>query len=183
MKNRFLKSVLGFAFLVSIAGSVQASSDWATGEGSCFSKDSKEVSVGLSMFDFGFYAAYDMGFHDAISGGIVTGYNGYSDSWFSYGEVPILVRAAFHPFNLVALKDKISVRDKLDVYVGPSMGYEIGWVSWKDGSVAGLNLGTYGGFIFREYIGVRYFFTPKIAVTAEDCAGLGVINIGICFKF
>jgi hypothetical protein len=182
MKNRLLKSIISCVFLVVITSSIQAS-DWATGEGSCFSKSSKEVSVGLSMFDFGFYAAYDMGFHDAISGGIVTGYNGYSDSWFSYGEVPILVRAAFHPFNLVALKDKISVRDKLDVYVGPSMGYEIGWVSWKDGSVAGLNLGTYGGFIFREYIGVRYFFTPKIAVTAEDCAGLGVINIGICFKF
>jgi hypothetical protein len=135
------------------------------------------------MFDFGFYAAYDMGFHDAISGGVVTGFNGYSSGDFAYAQIPILVRAAFHPFNLVVLKDKINVRDKLDVFAGPCMGYEFGWTSWKNVSVPEESLPVYGGFILREYIGVRYFFKPNLAVTAEDCAGLGFINIGLCFKF
>jgi hypothetical protein len=181
MRNGIFKSIISCAFLVFVTSGVQAS-DWATGEGSCFSKNSKEISAGLSIDDLGFYVAYDMGFHDAISGGVATGYNGYSSGWYSYWAIPILIRAAFHPFNLVALKDNIKVRDKLDVYIGPSMGYQIGGASWANGTVTGYTLPTYGGFIFREYIGVRYFFSPKIAVTAEDCAGLGLINFGICFK-
>ena len=55
------------------------------------------------MFDFGFYVAYDMGFHDAISGGVATGFNGYSLDYLLFA-VPFLVRAAFHPFNLTCSK-------------------------------------------------------------------------------
>ena len=182
MKKRSFKTIVALAFLAFITGSVQASSDWATSEGSCFSKNSKEITLGLSMFDFGFYGSYDMGFHDAISGGVATGFNWFPFPYYSRFAIPFIFRAAFHPFNLAVLKDKISVRDKLDVYIGPSLGYVIGWSSWDNGSVIGSSLSDNGGPFIREYIGVRYFFKPNLAVTAEDCAGLGVINIGLCFK-
>jgi hypothetical protein len=182
MNKRIIKSIISIVFVVFTAGSIQAG-DWATGEGSCFSKNSKEVSGGLSIFDFGFYAAYDMGFHDAISGGVATGFNWFGLDYYSRFAIPIVVRAAFHPFNLVALKDKISVRDKLDVYGGLSSGYSIGWTSWDSGPVSGTGLSDHGGFIFREYLGVRYFFKPNMALVAEDCGGLGILNFGICFKF
>jgi hypothetical protein len=78
--------------------------------------------------------------------------------------VPIIVRAAFHPFNLSVLQDKISIRDKLDVYGGFALG---------------LKTGLTPPFTFSELIGARYFFSPNFGVFLEDCAGVGWVNLGV----
>lgn len=114
---------------------------------------------------------------------MATGFTGKATRYWGYYQVPILARAAFHPFNLNVLAEKIKVRDKLDVYVGPSMGWQIGWTNWKGSGSAIGSSPSYGGFVIREYIGARWFFTPNFAVTLEDCGGLGVINAGVVFKF
>jgi hypothetical protein len=175
------KRIMLVALALSFAATINAA-DWANAEGSCYAKGAKNVSVGGSMFDFGFFGAFDYGFHDCISGGIVSGFNGHCTSNWGYYDVPILARAGFHPFNLTVLKDKIKVRDKLDAYVGPAMGWQIGWTKWHASGVA-VGSASYGGLIIREYIGARWYFTPALCVFAEDCAGLGLINIGASFKF
>jgi len=172
------------AIAVSICLSVPArAGDWATGEGSCYSKGAKIIGAGGSILPFGFYGSFDFGVHDAISAGGAVGWNtyGYSSIW-RYNAIPILARGAFHPFNLSVLADKIKVREKLDAYVGLAAGWRIGFWSY-DGPGVKPSTPSYGGLILREYIGVRYFFTDNFGVTAEDCHGLGVLNIGVCFKF
>jgi hypothetical protein len=148
-----------------LAGAV-AAADWATAEGSCYAKGDKLLSVGAALYPFGLFGAFDYGLHDCISLGGAAGFMVYP-----YGNpyIPVVVRGAFHPFNLKVLSEKIKVRDKLDVYVGPSVGWEIG-------------LGWLGLPFFREYIGVRYKLNDKFMLFAEDCAGLGYLSAGITFK-
>jgi hypothetical protein len=140
--------------------------DWAESDGSCYAKGDKNLSFGIPLYPFGVNAAFDYGFHDAISGGGAIAFRTY---YFSPNYLTFLGRAAFHPFNLAALKDKIKVRDKLDVYVGPTM-----WL--------GIGLGNSPDHWIREYIGARFYFSPKLSVFAEDCAGLGYINVGLSLK-
>jgi len=136
--------------------------DWAVDQGSAYAKGDKTINAGFALWPFGLSASFDYGFHQAISAGYVVGIMIFPDSY-----VPMVVRAAFHPFNLAVWKDKISVRDKLDAYAGLSSGLKIGFDPL---------------FTVSEYIGARYFFTPKFAVYAEDCAGIGYLNFGISFK-
>jgi hypothetical protein len=166
-----------------ISASLAQAADWATSSGSCYAKGDKIISGGVSLFWFGAFGAFDYGFHDCISGGGAVGYNTYSfSSYYRVHYIPIIVRAAFHPFNLKVLADKIKVRDKLDVYVGPSIGWSINFITSKSTAPLGLGEPDISGFIFREYLGVRYYFSDKFGVFAEDCAGLGAICFGVSFK-
>jgi len=159
------------------------SADWATSEGSCYNQGSMIIGLGGSLLPFGAFASFDYGVHSAISAGGAIGFNtyGYSSTW-RYSQVPILVRGAFHPFNLPVLSDKIKVRDILDPYVGLAMGWGIGFWSYEGTGVSGGEPDRLG-LILREYIGVRYYFNPAFGIFAEDCAGLGALNAGVCFKF
>lgn len=160
-----------------------SAADWATSEGSCFGQWSKNISVGMSLLHFGFFTAFDMGVHDCISAGIATGYNGYGHTTvWRYNYVPIAGRAAFHPFNLQVLADKVRVRDKLDVYLGLASGGRIGWAKWE-GSGDELSEPDVGGFFVREYIGIRFFPKPNFYLVAEEGSGLGTLNLGVGFKF
>lgn len=158
--------------------------EWANSEGSCYGKQTKNISFGMSLLHIGFYGAFDYGFHDAISGGFASGYNGYSYSrYWRYNYIPIVVRAAFHPFNLNVLSDKIKIRDKLDAYVGVATGGRIGWAKWRDSGDEFDSPTGVGGFIFREYIGVRFFPAENFYISAEEGSGLGLFNIGVGFSF
>ncbi len=163
--------------------SVSSAKEWATGIGSCYKQHSKTISLGMSLLHFGFFAAFDYGVHDAISVGIASGYNGYGHSrYWRYHFVPIGGRAAFHPFNLSVLADKIKVRDKLDVYVGFAMGGRVGWATWEYNGDE-LDEPKVGGFFFREYIGIRFFPTNNFYIMCDEGSGLGVFNLGVGFAF
>jgi hypothetical protein len=159
-----------------ISSSNAPASDWATSMGSCYTQGDKYLDVGTSLpfYPLGVHAAFDYGFHDAISAGGGIGfryYYAYSSWYWNSAYLTFLARGAFHPFNLTVLQDKIRVRDKLDVYaglttwVGPSLnGYRPDW---------GV----------REYLGMRWHFAPKFCLFVEDCGGFGWLDAGITFKF
>jgi len=161
--------------LVVFAVSTVRAEGWATGAGSCYAKGDKILDIGIPFpfFQLGVHGAFDYGVHDAISvgGGMGFHYN-YAYLGFTGGNtyVTFLARAAFHPFNLSALQDKIKIRDKLDVYGGLTL-------------FAGPSLNG-GDFLFplREYFGARWHFSPKISAFLEDCAGFGYLDGGISFN-
>ena len=183
---RFQKiAVLAVLFSGLVAGSVSAS-DWSTSDGSCFQPGQKQLTIGFNTWYPGPNVGFEMAFHDVVSGGAAAGFNWWglwTDSW-AYFYIPIVVRAAFHPFNLKVLADKIPVRDRLDVYAGFGTGWSIGWVTWKgsDNIVRGSEPAV-GGFSFRERVGATWYFTPNFYANAEEGSGLGSLNLGIGFKF
>jgi hypothetical protein len=154
-----------------------SASDWATSAGSCYAQGDKYLDVGIPipMYPAGVHAAFDYAFHDAISGGGGIGFRYYYAATPWYGNngayITFLGRAAFHPFNLRVLEDKIKVRDKLDVYVGPTF-----WIApCLNGYVPDWGV--------REFVGARWHFSPKFCVFVEDCGGFGWLDAGITFKF
>jgi hypothetical protein len=162
---------------------VVAADEWAADEGSAYTKGSKMVSLGPNLFPFGFSAAFEYGFHKAISGSVASGLMFYPliNDW-TYHTIPFLVRGAFHPFNLKVLQDKITVRDKLDVYCGLASGFRFSFWTHPSGSTLGQPNADYAAFVLGEYIGVKYWFNPKFAVFAEDCGGFGFFDVGLCMK-
>jgi hypothetical protein len=146
---------LGLGVMISAAAAEQ----WAVDNGSAYTKGSKLLQFGVAALPFGFIAAYDYGFHEAISGGAAMG---VMIAPLAY--VPIVVRAGFHPFNLKAWSDRISIRDKLDVYAGLSSGFQLG----TDAPDV---------FVFREYIGAKYYFDSKLGIFADDCGGFFAIGL------
>jgi hypothetical protein len=173
--GRLMLSVLCGALL--FAGTASAK-DWADANGSAFAKGEKILGAGVCIADFGAYCTFDYAVHDAISAGGGLGFNYSLSKWDPLG-IPIAVRGAFHPFNLALLADKIKIRDKLDAYVGLSLGWRIGFghPSWIS-----LPIGYPEGLIIREIVGARWYFTPKICVFAEEGTGFGIINAGVGFK-
>jgi hypothetical protein len=155
-------NLLAFTFIIA---SSPGAEEWAVDNGSAYKKESKTLNFGFAAIPAGVVASYEYGFHEAISGSIATG---IMINPFLY--VPIIARAAFHPFNLKAWADHLKVRDRLDVYIGPAMGFQLGETA--------PDL-----FVFREYIGARFHINSKYAFWAEDCAGLGFFNIGMTIKF
>ncbi len=174
-------SILSLVILVTYCGIVSAG-DWANSDGSCYGKGSKNISAGISLIHIGFFGSFDYGFHDAISGGFATGFNTDRDGSWRRNYVPIVVRGAFHPFNLRKLAEKIKIRNKLDVYVGIATGWRIGSVKWESSVVAPAKPKV-GGFIFREYIGIRFYPFNKFYILAEEGSGLGLFNFGVGFSF
>jgi hypothetical protein len=164
--HRFLAVVA----LIAFSASGILASDWATSEGSCYAKGDKILDVGvpLPFYPLGVSAAFDYGFHDAISAGGGVGFRTY---WFDPTYLTFLVRGAFHPFNLAVLKDKIKVRDKIDVYGGLT--------TWFGISTDGYDPDVW----VREYIGARWHFSQKLSLFVEDCGGFGYFDGGISFRF
>jgi hypothetical protein len=163
MRGVLNEVLLGIAALGTMISSVSAD-QWATDKGSAFTKYSKQAQFGVALFPVGLIAAYEYGIHEAISGGVATG---VMVDPFVY--VPLVVRAAFHPFNLASLSDRIAVRDKLDVYAGLATGFEFG----EDAPHP---------FVIREYLGVKYYFDSRFGIFAEDCGGLGFLTVGLTIK-
>jgi hypothetical protein len=102
-------------------------------------------------------------------------------STYSYEEkwkyTIIGVRSAYH-YN--GLKN-----DKLDVYGGVMLSYNILSFSYSDNSPSGnyANSGSYGSAAgFTLYIGGRYFFTSNIAGQAELGYGVSYLSLGIALK-
>lgn len=179
MKNK----IIIFLFCGLLVASTSAlADDWSTSTGSCYGQGSANISFGFIAYYLGAFAAFDYGFHDAISGGIAIGYNNwhYSNIW-TYSQVPVVARVAFHPFNLKAIADHVGIRDKLDVYIGIASGWRVGWANYRLSGIQPAEP-TVGGFFVREYIGARYYPSKNFFVVAEEGSGLGWFLIGIGFN-
>ncbi|MBN1575620.1 MAG: hypothetical protein JW913_03655 [Chitinispirillaceae bacterium] len=154
---------------------------WANSEGSCYGQGNMIASLGLSIHYFGAYGAFDYGVHDCISAGAAVGYVGYSLLDARHHHIPLMARAAFHPFNLAALADKVIIRDVIDVYVGLSTGWLFVWI--KRDNLSLQDEADKPGYRVREYVGMRYHFSPKWSFFIEDCGYLSNIAGGVSYKF
>ncbi len=160
-----------------------------------YKKGDNVVNLGIGIGGFaGAYGSggiaitggYEYGFHENISLGGIVGYSSSSDDVFAgygwdYTYILIGARGAYH---IDLLHDP-----KIDTYGGILLGYNI--VS----SSATGTLPTYGGYTWGTYsasasylaygifIGGRYYFNTNLAVQAELGYGLGILNVGIAYKF
>jgi hypothetical protein len=72
--------------------------------------------------------------------------------------------------------------DKLDVYTGLMLGYNI--VSWKYYSAYSGGKGSAASDLaFSWYLGARYYFKDNLAVFSELGYGAATFNIGLALKF
>jgi len=118
--------------------------------------------------------------HKWVGVGYQTGLNFYFQSYgyfgggtASYVSIPLLAKANFHILEASSAK----IKNKLDVYAGLTFG---------GGPVISMNNG--GGKPYVAGIihvgpqaGVRYWFTPKVAIQGEVGWGAQFANVGVTF--
>ena len=177
------KTLIQTAIVLTIITHLVSASDWATGSGSVYHQGDRLGSAGISFFYFGALAAFDYGLHDCVSAGAAAGYNVYSfyPQTMTH-HIPLMARAAFHPFNLSVLADKIIVRNMIDVYAGLSGGWVFRWETSDYPSLVKPDAKP-SGIGVREYLGMRYFFRDNIALFVEDSGYLSTISAGLTVKF
>ncbi len=182
--NRVISLIVIVVGATGVLSSGSAQSTWATSEGSVYGKGSAILNLGIGTYPIGPYVAYDYGIHDAISVGGAAGYQMYWNwgSDYTFHWMPIVARAAFHPFNLTVVAEHVDVRDKLDVYAGPVIGIGFRYDNYT-GPYSHLLDDKFDVYpIVREYIGIRYYVNDRIAWFAEEGSGLGWFNVGLSMK-
>lgn len=122
----------------------------------------------------------EFGVHKYVGVGFTVGVAGRAGGyWGSSGvlDLPIGALANFHFYQLIADKVGKDIHsDKLDVYVGANVGSGAGFLF--SGSTTTATALVFVG----PHAGVRYFFTPKIAVNGEVGYGKSLVHAGITFK-
>ena len=100
------------------------------------------------------------------------GYLGYPFATTSdYIGIPVVIKVNFHILDAIG---KISIANKLDCYVGISVG---------GGPLFGVDGGNdIAGFIIAgPQVGIRYWFTNKVAIFGEFGYGATFANAGVTF--
>ena len=100
-------------------------------------------------------------------------YEYYAGSGWKYSYLMIGAKAAYHvDFD----------NDKLDTYAGVLLGYNVVSVEEYGTSYSGYSAS--GSFVsYGGYVGARYFFTPNIGAYGEFGYSIGLINLGVTYKF
>lgn len=144
-------------------------------------------AVGLSFLGstLAFGASYEYGMSvDEIGvdapgvlgiGGIVR-YWSYDEGFFSYSDLLIAAQGNYH---------FVLENNKIDPYLGLVIGYDVGSFDW-DGPFGSIYDDSYGGFVFGAQAGVRYWFSPTMAVNARLGTGSNsgsTLDVGVDFKF
>lgn len=139
----------------------------------------------LLQGEFGVHEYVGVGFSAGFGGGtgiggwgwrgIYSGYSGYNPEI----NIPVGVLANFHFYQLIADKTGANLHeDKLDVYAGVSVGSGVAFMNPGNSSRDFITPLAYGG----PHVGVRYFFTDKLAVNGEVGYGKTFLNAGLAFK-
>jgi hypothetical protein len=144
-------------------------------------------SIGFSFLgstpQFGANYEYGMDIKDFGTVGIggIFRYWSYGETFFegkwSYTDVLIGVQGNYH-FKLQT--------DKFDPWIGLTLAYDGGSVSWDGPSGYNYSTPTYGGFFIGANAGARYWVSPTIAVSARLGLGslsYGGLDLGVDFKF
>ncbi len=144
-------------------------------------------SIGLSFLgsapQFGANYEYSMdvkNFGRVGIGGIIR-YWSYSESFYDggwkYTDVLIGAQGNYH-FKLDT--------DKFDPWIGLTLAYDAGSVSWDGPSGSIYSSPTYGGFFIGANAGARYWVSPTVGVSARVGFGslsYGGLDLGVDFKF
>lgn len=100
------------------------------------------------------------------------GWSGYSSGYWTYTNLIFAVGGNFH-VDLLKVKN-------LDTYAGVGLGWNFGSVTSTDSRYTWDR--SYGGFFWDFRVGGRYFFSDKLAATAELGYGFGYLRLGVDFK-
>ena len=184
MKPRYAITGIVISFcIISFSQSVSSAS---------FSKGDKLLQTGVSLGLAGRYGratlpplsvSFEYGFHEYVSAGgtfaVAGSKDGMSGITLRYTYFIIATRGEFHPFNLPQFP-YFTLKDKLDAYAGLLLGASI--VSVKDPEVPGVNPnGSY--FIWGLLVGARFYFTEHFGLYTELGYGIGILSIGLAFRF
>lgn len=107
-------------------------------------------------------------------------YNGGKDEFWSIG-IPVSILSNFHFLQLINDKSGKNFAEKLDVYVGLSLGAGPSFlVPRKNFKNLGGDVGVmiFGG----PHVGIRFFPKEKFGIYLEAGYGKSFLNGGICFK-
>lgn len=99
-------------------------------------------------------------------------YAAFSYSW-SVKYLPIGVTANYH-FRVT--------EPKLDPFVGLGLGYDVVSCSFSGPGSAGGGCGYDSGIYLIARGGLRYFFSPSMALYGDVGAGAATLNVGLMFK-
>jgi len=143
-------------------------------------------SIGLSFLgsvpQFGVNYEYGMDLQNFGRVGIggIFRYWSYNEDFFdghwSYTDILIGLQGNYH-FKLET--------DKFDPWLGLTLAYDAGSVSW-DGPGGNFTSPTVGGFFIGANAGARYWVSPTIAISARLGFGslsYGGLDLGVDFKF
>ncbi len=144
-------------------------------------------SIGLSFLgstpQFGVNYEYGMDLENFGRVGIggIFRYWSYSEDYYygkwSYTDVLIGAQGNYH-FKLD--------NDKFDPWVGLTLAYDAGSVSWDGPSGYNYSSPTYGGLFIGADAGARYWVSPTIGISARLGYGslsYGALELGVDFKF
>jgi hypothetical protein len=183
-----MKRILLISLLIVIAISISFSQ-------MAYKKGDQVANLGIGIGGFGgaygsggiaITGGYETGLTENISLGGVVGYSSssqdvYGDYGWKYTYILIGARGAYHL--------DLAHNPKLDTYGGIMLGYNIVSAS-ETGTLPsyyGYGAGSYSAsasyFAFGIFVGGRYYFDPHWAVQAELGYGLGILNIGMAYKF
>jgi hypothetical protein len=176
----------------------------AEAQDKAWARDSKVLSIGLGAGNFyhldnrygpgglkpgRYHSPYTGQFnlqmewavHNYVGIGFTTGFGGTGPLSHGYrGEVnmPIGLVVNFHFYQLIDDKNSKNLHaDKLDIYGGLSVGsgFAVAFYDKEDPRIVPL---AWGGM----HAGIRWYFTPRVALNAEAGFGKSVANIGFSFK-
>ncbi len=137
-----------------------------------------DIGLGLFLGYSGATQTYNYGYNK--SGGYYTYQDRYRWNFFIVG-----VRSAYHFNNLLKLSDT-KLGDKVDIYAGLMLGYNIATYSYTStdpGHPANsYSSSRYGGIAWNVFGGARFMFTEKVGVFGELGYGVSVFNGGLTFK-
>lgn len=142
-----------------------------------------------------FNASAEYGITNAIGIGGYLGYTSFkytyayrdfnNNGWYDYTDqykwsfFIIGIRGAYHFDEFIKI-------DKLDVYGGLMLGYNIASLNYTSTDPyhgTAVYGSAYGGFAWSLFGGARYRFTDNVGVFGELGYGISVLNIGLNLKF
>ena len=153
-----------------------------------YQKGSKVINAGIGFGLSGIYGdagmppvsvGFQYGLEDKISIGGIAGFSTSSYGWdewkWDYTYIIIGARGEYH---------FLESSEKLDAYVGATLGYNIVSVSEPDGYER-----LWGGyeteasyFIYGFHVGARYALSNNIGIFGELGYGVGYLTVGATFK-
>jgi len=142
--------------------------------------DSRKIHswYGPTTFQFNFQGEF--GIHKYVGLGFTTGIGGRGgmhNEYIGKMNIPIGMIANFHFYQLIADKTGKSIHaDKLDIYVGASMGSGVAFNYYTN--YTQIDPLAFGGI----HVGIRYYFTEKVGLNCELGWGKSLANIGFAFK-
>ena len=197
MKNTLITIVAVAALLLASVQETQAQA---------WEKSSKVLSLGFGVSQFyhldGYYYANnkgkfkrgyynsttgqfnfqgEFGIHEYVGLGFTVGLGGrggWGNNYLGEINIPMGMLANFHFYQLIDDKNSKDIHaDKLDIYAGIAVGSGLAFTYYDNTSRRVVPL-AWGG----PHAGIRYYFTPKVAVNAEVGFGRSLVNVGFSFK-